>query len=63
MRSGCACCPQALKRDGDLEVGGNLEIDSQNQGWKGCREAFGLFPAFGQNLGLSISFSISDRGS
>lgn len=49
--------------DGDLEVGGNLEIDSQNQGWKGFREAFGLFPAFGQNLGLSISFSISDKDS
>lgn len=49
--------------DGDLEVGGNLEIDSQNQGWKGFREAFGLFPAFGQNSGFSFSLSISDKGS
>lgn len=75
MRNGFPCCPQALKSsqrkqywggvggDGDLEVGGNLEIDSQNQGWKGFREAFGLFPAFGQNLGLSMSVSISDKDS
>ena len=32
-------------------------------GLEGIRETFGLYPTFGQNLGLNISLSISDKGS
>ena len=32
-------------------------------GLEGVRERFGLFPTFGQNLGLNVSLSISNEGS
>lgn len=55
----CPCCAQAQGRRLLGEPGDHLP----ESGLGGVRETFGLFPTFGQNLGLNVSLSVSNEGS